>query len=225
MHVILVHGMGGSPASWSSVAPMLEARGIAHSVADNLSQSLHDDAAGVRALIDAADDDVLLVGHSYGGAVISNAGTHPRVRGLVYVAAFAPDAGQTVNELVESYPPAPVSAFFTRGPDGEWIPDDSPAARAALAWDVPDEIWARRHDDRRVSSDEIFRTVTPDPAWRLQPTWYIVATRDQHIPVESQRDMAARMDAAITEVSTSHAVPHVAPDTVVDVIESALAAR
>lgn len=224
VHVILVHGMGGSPASWSSVVPLLEAEGIAHSVADNWSQSLAEDVANVEALIDAAGAPVLLVGHSYGGAVITNAGRRDAVRGLVYVAAFAPAEGETVNGIVESYPPAAVSTFYDRGPNGEWIPQDGPEVRKALAWDVPEDVWARNQQDKRVSSDAIFKEPTGAPAWAAKPAWYVVATQDQHILVRAQREMAARMSATVIEADTTHAVPHVDPQRVVEAIVQARAA-
>lgn len=224
MHVVLVHGAGGSASAWSLVTPLLDERGIPHSVADNPSQSLEEDVERVTALIDARPGPVLLVGHSYGGAVITNAGRHQAVRGLVYVAAFAPAEGESVQGIVNGYPEAPVSAFFTRGPAGEWIPSESPEARRALAWDVPDEIWETRRNDRRVSADEIFTQRTGVPAWASRPSWYLLATSDGHIRVEAQRDMADRAGAVVTEVDASHAVPHAAPWRVVETIESALAA-
>lgn len=222
MHVVLVHGMGGTRESWASVTPLLDARGVRHTVADNLSQSLADDVANVESLIDAADAPVLLVGHSYGGAVITDAGRHPAVRGLVYVAAFVSDRDETVNEIVDRYPPAPVSGFFTRGPEGEWIPDDSERARLALAWDVPREIWQRDRRDRRRASNDIFVTPTAAPAWASRPSWYVLATRDQHIGAQTQRDMATRAGATIVETATSHAVPHADPAIVAETIDAAI---
>ncbi|MBB2975366.1 pimeloyl-ACP methyl ester carboxylesterase [Microbacterium endophyticum] len=224
MHVVLVHGAGGSPASWSLVTPLLEAEGLTFSVADNPSQSLRDDVERVIEIIEAAGDDILLVGHSYGGAVISNAGRHERVRGLVYIAAFAPDQGESVQDIVTRYPAAEVESFMTRGPNGEWLWGDSPAAREALAWDVPAEVWDRREEDHRESADAIFTDLTGEPAWRDLPAWYLLATRDKHIRVEAQRDMAARAGAYVIEVESSHAVPHAAPARVLDVIVRALAA-
>lgn len=223
MHVVLVHGAGGSDKSWSLVSPLLAERGIAHSIADSPSQSMTDDVATVTGLIDAVDGPVLLVGHSYGGAVITNAGRHERVRGLVYVAAFAPDEGESVQEIVNSYPAALVNSFMVRGQGGEWIPDGRPEARQELSWDVPDEIWDNRQDDHRVSADAIFTGRTASPAWKHLPAWYLLATQDRHIRVEAQRDMAERAGATISAVDTSHAVPHAAPGRVVDVIEVALA--
>ena len=143
--------MGGTPFTWSSVVPLLEQRGHSFSLADNHSQSLYDDEANVRALIDAVDGPVLLVGHSYGGAVITAAGTHDRVVGLVYVAAFAPDGGESVSEIVSAYEPAEVSKYFTRGADGEWIPAPDEESWRELAWDVPEEVRLAGRAESRVS--------------------------------------------------------------------------
>ncbi|WP_432537150.1 alpha/beta fold hydrolase [Kineococcus arenarius] len=221
MHVILVHGAGGSSATWSSVAALLDARGIPHTVADNPSQSLTEDTGRVTGLVQAAGEDVVLVGHSYGGAVITNAGRSPGVRGLVYVAAWVPDEGESVQSIVRRYPPAEVSAHFTRGPAGEWIPVIDEASRLALAWDVPEDIWAAAPE--RVSGDRVFSEVIGTPAWSALPSWYVLATSDKHIRVEAQRDMAMRAGASVVEVDTSHAVPHAAPDRLVEVIEAAVA--
>jgi pimeloyl-ACP methyl ester carboxylesterase len=223
MHIVLVHGAGGSAFTWSSVIPLLEAAGHRFSVADNLSQSLDADVADVRSLIDAADDDVLLVGHSYGGAVITNAGRHGRVRGLVYIAAFAPAEGESVQDIVTSYEPAEVSRYMKRGPQGEWMWGDADDARAAVAWDVPDDIWAAERAHNRASADAIFADKTREPAWATTPAWYLIATSDKHLRPEIQRDMAARANATVDEVDTSHAIPHVAPDRVVAFIETAIA--
>ncbi|MBQ9917004.1 MAG: alpha/beta hydrolase [Microbacterium sp.] len=224
MHVVLVHGSGGSAGSWSSVVPLLQEAGISSTTFDGPSQSLHDDVATVRHLVDAADDDVLLVGHSYGGAVITGAGTHPRVRGLVYVAAWVPDEGESVTQLVGEFPEAEVGRWFTRGEDGSWIPDDSPAAREALSWDVPDEVWERKVQDRRTSANAIFTERSGVPAWRDRPSWYLLATSDKHIHPEGQTYMATRAGAEIVTVPTSHAVPHAAPEAVVRTITEALSA-
>lgn len=223
MHIVLVHGAGGSAFTWSTVAPQLEAKGYRVSVADNASQSLGDDVAAARALVDAVEDDALLVGHSYGGAVITNAGTHERVRGLVYVAAFAPAEGESVNSIVESHESAPVSRYFRRGSDGEWIADESDEAQRALAWDVPEEIRAAGKAHRRDAANAIFTAVTGTPAWSLRPTWYLLAGSDRHILPAVQREMAERAGARIGEVDTSHSVAHAAPERVVEIIEEAIA--
>ncbi len=223
MHIVLVHGMGGSDYDWHLVAPLLEDAGYRVSIADNLSQSLDDDIATTKALVDAVDEDALLVGHSYGGAVITNAGTHVRVRGLVYVAAFAPAEGETVSQIVESYEPAEVSRFMTRGPDGEWIGEESEEARLALAWDVPEQVTIERRTRRRASANAIFTEPTGTPAWASKPTWYLLATEDKHIWPEAQRNMAMRADATIREIAASHSLPLATPEPVSAFVLTAVA--
>ena len=223
MHIVLVHGMSGSAYDWSLVVPLLESAGLGVSVADNLSRSLEDDVAAVRALIDAADDDVLLVGHSYGGAVVTNAGRHERVRGVMYIAAFAPAEGETVQGIVNSYEPAQVSKFMTRGAEGEWIGIESEEARLALSWDVPEHVVLARREYHRPSADAIFTHPTGQPAWASKPSWYLIATRDQHLQPEAQRAMATRAGATIDDIATSHSIPLAAPERVSRFIASALA--
>jgi pimeloyl-ACP methyl ester carboxylesterase len=222
MQIVLVHGAGGTASTWSAVVPLLEQRGLAVTVADNLSQSLRDDEAAVRALIDGVTGPVLLVGHSYGGAVITAAGSHERVAGLVYVAAFGPDAHESVQKIVNGYEPAEVSKYMTRGPKGEWISSPDEESWRELAWDVPEEVRLRATAERRTSADAIFTQSTAAPAWASLPSWYLVASSDKHLRPEIQRDMAARMGATVDEVDTSHAVAHAAPERVVAMIERAL---
>ena len=224
MHIVLVHGMGGSDYDWSAVAPLLEAAGNRVSVADNLSQSLEADVAAVRSLVEAADEDALLVGHSYGGAVITNAGRHDRVRGVVYIAAFAPAEGETVSGIVSSYEPAEVSRFMTRGADGEWIGVESEEARLALSWDVPEHVMRERGERRRASADAIFTHPAGEPAWASKPSWYLIATLDKHLLPEAQRAMATRAGATIEEIATSHSIPLAAPEQVSAFVSTAVAA-
>jgi pimeloyl-ACP methyl ester carboxylesterase len=222
VHVVLVHGAGGSPSTWSSVTPLLRARGIPYTLADNALTSLRDDEASVRALVDDVDGPVLLVGHSYGGAVITNAGTHERVVGLVYVAAFAPDRGESVSSIVETREPALVSRYSDRGPDGEWVTRDDEEARLALAWDVPEDVLRAARYERRATADAAFQQTTGEPAWASRPSWYVLATSDRHLLPEIQRDFVARMGAEVEEVDTSHAVAHAAPERVAAVIARAV---
>jgi len=226
VHVVLVHGAGGSSVTWSLVAPELRAHGHPVTAVDNDMRSLHADHAALREVIEGIDGPVLLVGHSYGGAVITNAGTHERVVGLVYVAAFAPDAGESVSGIVSAYEPALVAEYMTRGPDGEWISreDADDEAWRALAWDVPADLRAASEAAGRDTADAAFTQTTEVPAWRTRPSWYLVATSDKHLRPEIQRTFVARMGATADEVDTSHAVPHAAPSRVVAVIERAIAA-
>jgi pimeloyl-ACP methyl ester carboxylesterase len=164
---------------------------------------------------------VLLVGHSYGGAVITNAGRHPAVVGLVYVAAFGPDEGETVNQIVERYPPAEVAKYMRRGPNGEWASEHTDEYWAEVGWDLTAAQRDTFHAGARASENAIFTQPTGRPAWRTLPSWYLVAQQDRTLRPEIQRDMAARMDATVTQTPGSHFTPLVRPAEVVALIEQA----
>ncbi|WP_173084562.1 alpha/beta hydrolase [Phytohabitans rumicis] len=165
---------------------------------------------------------VLLVGHSYGGAVITNVGRAAPVKGLVYVAAFAPDEGETVNGIVERYPPAEVSKYMRRGPNGEWESEHTAAYWEEIGWDVRPEQRPVWDAESRRSENAIFTEPTGVPAWRTLPSWYLVAADDRTLRPEIQRDMAARMGADTVEVPGSHFTPRVRPELVATLIERAL---
>jgi pimeloyl-ACP methyl ester carboxylesterase len=224
MNIVLVHGAGGTPTTWAGVAPLLIGAGHAVSMVTNPMTSLDDDVANTTAAIDAVDGDepVLLVGHSYGGAVITNAGRHPRVRGLVYVAAFGPTEGESVQEIVERYDPAEVSKHMRRGPNGEWAPEHTAAYWDEIAWDLTDAQRAIFDDDTRPSANEIFSRPTGVPAWRTLPSWYLVAAQDKTLRPDTQRDMAVRMGAIVSEVPGSHFTPVVRPAQVTELINQAV---
>jgi pimeloyl-ACP methyl ester carboxylesterase len=222
MHLVLVHGAGGTPSTWSAVTPLLDSRGLSYTLVTNPLESLDADVENTVGVIDAVDGPVLLVGHSYGGAVITNAGTHPSVRGLVYVAAFAPDDGEAVQAIVDRYEPAEVSKYMQRGADGEWSTGRGGDFWDEIGWDVPAEHRKSLIEETRRSSDAIFTQSTGQPAWRTKPSWYLVASGDRTLRPEIQRDMAARAGATTTEIHTSHFTPRVAPTEVVDLIETVL---
>ncbi|GAB6902756.1 alpha/beta fold hydrolase [Kineosporia succinea] len=223
MNIVLVHGAGGTPTTWSFVLPMVHARGHVVSAVTNPMTSLEDDIATTTAWIDEnTDGDVLLVGHSYGGAVITGAGHHPRVKGLVYVAAWAPDQDESIQDILARYDVAPVNKHMVRGADGSWQSSRSPEYYAEIAWDLPPErreVWSA---EGRPSSNEIFAQKSGVPAWKTRPSWYLVAAQDKTLRVDTQRDMAARMRAVTSEVDGSHFVPQVSPGRVADLIEEAL---
>ena len=240
MKIVLVHGAGGTPTTWSEVAPRLLAAGHEVTAVTNPMRSLTDDVANTSAAIDAlagaeprpADvarvgrlSPVLLVGHSYGGAVITNAGRHPAAVGLVYVAAFGPDEGETVNQIVERYPPAEVSKYMRRGPNGEWASEHTEQYWAEIGWDLTEAQREQFHAGARASENAIFTEPTGVPAWRTLPSWYLVAAQDRTLRPEIQRDMAARMSAAVTQTPGSHFTPRVRPAEVVKLITQALESR
>ncbi|MBT0772429.1 alpha/beta hydrolase [Kineosporia sp. J2-2] len=221
--IVLVHGAGGTPTTWSLVLPILEQRGHRVTAVTNPMTSLADDVATTTAWIDEhTTDDVLLVGHSYGGAVIGGAGLHPRVRGLVYVAAWGPDEGESIQDILARYPVAPVNKHMVRGPNGEWQSSRSPEYYEEIAWDLPAERRAVWSGEGRPSANAIFEQKSGPQAWKDKPRWYLVAAQDKTLRVDTQRDMAARMDAVTSDVDGSHFVPQVSPQRVADLIDEAL---
>lgn len=223
MQIVLVHGAGGTRATWSSVVPLLSAAGHTVSTSDQPSLSLPDDAAAVRSISEQAGDDVLLVGHSYGGAVITEAGRHPSVRGLVYIAAFAPGEGESVDSVVEQYGRAEV--FQGRQPmTGEEMPGPGDDDWRFHSWDVPEADRLAAQAVRRTISESIFTHAVGIPAWASRPSWYLVAAQDRHIKPIAQRAMATRIGATVAEVESSHSVPHAAPADVVAIILAAATA-
>lgn len=221
MRIVLVHGAGGSPLTWSLVVPLLEAEGRDIVLVEHASQSHAVTVAAVRAILDQSQDDAVLVGHSYGGAVITDAGTHPRARALVYVAAFAPDAGESIDDIITRHGAAevfqePASALLMPGAaDDDW---------ARHSWDVPEAIRVSAARVRRPIAEEIYTTPIVRPAWDSLPSWYLVATRDKHLRPDAQRAMAHRAGSVIAEADTSHAAPYAAPGRVAALIETAVAA-
>ena len=219
-NVVLVHGGFVDGSGWRAVYDLLAAKGFKIGVVQNPTLSLEGDAAATRSVIDAQEGSVVLVGHSYGGAVITEAGRHDKVAALVYVAAFAPDTGESVSTLIADPPPgAPVPPILPPR-DGFLLLDpakfadafaaDLPAAEAAFmaASQVP---WGVAALDGEVC----------EPAWRTTPSWYLVATDDRMIPPAAQRAMAERAGAVVTEVRGSHAVYLSQPAAVAALIEQA----
>ncbi|MFC8845990.1 MULTISPECIES: alpha/beta fold hydrolase [unclassified Micromonospora] len=221
-NIVLVHGAGGTATTWSNVAPLLTAAGYDVTLVTNPMRSLTGDVAHTAAVVRELSGPVLLVGHSYGGAVISNAGREPGVVGLVYIAAFGPDEGETVNQIVERYPPAAVSKYMRRGPNGEWSSEHTAEYWAEIGWDVPVEQRAVWDAESRQSDNAIFTEPTAVPAWRTLPSWYLVAAQDRTLRPEIQRDMAARMGATVAEVPGSHFTPRARPAEVVAFVERAV---
>jgi len=221
--VLLVHGAGGTPSTWSAVEPLLNERGHQTLRVVNPLTSLADDIACTISALDQLGQPVLAVGHSYGGAVITNVGRDPRVAGLVYVAAFAPDEGESVRQIVNRYPPAEVSRHMRRGPNGEWKSARGAAYWAEIGWDLSREQRAEVMSEHRESADAIFTQATGEPAWRTRPSWYIVAADDKTLPPAIQRDMAARAGAVTSVLPGSHYTPWTRPDEVTAVVLQAAA--
>ena len=221
MDIVLVHGAGGRPTTWAAVEPLLTALGHRVFIVTNPLTSLEDDVAHTVAAVEKTTGPVLMAGHSYGGAVISNVGRHPRVKGLVYIAAFGPDEGETVNEIVERYEPAEISKYMRRGPNGAWKSEPSPEFWDEIGPDLSADQRAIVETEGRKSENLIFTQPTGIPAWRRLPSWYLVADDDRTLRPQAQLDMATRMKATVEHVPGSHYTTLVWPRRVADMIHTA----
>lgn len=223
-NVVLVHGGFVDGSGWQAVYNLLRERGYDVGVVQNPTLSLEGDAEATRQVIDAQDGPVVLVGHSYGGAVITEAGNHDNVAALVYIAAFAPDAGESVNTLIGTFP--------QDGPQPPILPPrngflflDREKFHASFAADVPAELAAFMADAQVPWGLDALGGSITQAAWKSKPSWYLVATDDHMIPPSAQRTMSGRSGATVVEAAGSHAIYVSQPDAVVSLIEQAAGTR
>jgi pimeloyl-ACP methyl ester carboxylesterase len=219
-NVVLIHGGFVDGSGWRGVYDLLKADGFNVRIVQNPTISLEGDLATTTQLIEALDGPVVLVGHSYGGVVVTEAGTHDQVQALVYIAAFAPDKGESVNSLIADPPPgAPVPPILP--PQDGFLFLDRDKFAASFAADVPAKEAAFMADSQVPwGIDALGGTVT-DPAWRTKPSWYLVASDDHMIPPPAQRAMAERAGATVAEVPASHSVYVSQPAAVAELIKKA----
>ena len=218
--VVLVHGAFVDGSSWQSVYRLLRNDGYAVRVVQNPTLSLDGDVAAARLVIDELDGPVVLVGHSYGGAVITEAGNDPKVAALVYVAAAAPDAGESVNGLLANLPPdAPVAPILP--PRDGFLFLDRDEFHASFAGDVPADVAEFMADSQVPWGVAALSGTISQPAWRAKPSWYLVVTEDRMIPPAAQRAMAKRAGSTVVEVKGSHAIYVSQPGAVAALIEQA----
>ncbi|GAA3467381.1 alpha/beta fold hydrolase [Nonomuraea roseola] len=221
--IVLVHGGFVDGSGWQGVHTLLKNDGYDVAVVQNPTLSLAGDVAATRQVLDAADGPAVLVGHSYGGVVISEAGTHPAVSALVYIAAFAPDKGESVNTLIADPPPgAPVPPILP--PRDGFLLLDREKFHASFAGDLPAEQAAFMADSQVPWGVDALSGAVAEPAWRIKPSWYLVATDDRMIPPPAQRAMAERAGSTVTETPGSHAVYVSDPAAVAAVITQAATA-
>src|SRR5579872_1532219 len=221
--IVLVHGGFVDGSGWAGVHKVLKRQGHNVIVVQNPTKSLADDVAVTKAAIDSAGGEVVLVGHSYGGAVITEAGNHPKVSGLVYITAFAPDRGESVQSLIANPPPgAPVPPIMP--PQNGYLFLDKTKFAASFAADVDTETATFMADSQVPWGLDALSGAVTEPAWRSKPSYYLVATDDKMIPPPAQRAMAERARAVVTEVAGSHAVYVSRPEEVAKAIQRAATA-
>jgi pimeloyl-ACP methyl ester carboxylesterase len=218
--VVLVHGGFVDGSGWQGVYKALRKDGYQVAIVQNPTISLADDVAVTKRAIDAIDGPVILVGHSYGGVVITEAGNHPKVERLVYIAAFAPDTGESVSSLIKNPPPgAPVPPILP--PQDGYLFLDRAKFAASFAADVKADEAAFMADSQVPWGLEALGGAVSQPAWRAKPSWYLVATDDKMIPPPAQRAMSKRAGSTVVEVRGSHAVYVSQPQAVASIIKKA----
>ena len=228
-NVLLIHGGFVDGSGWQAVYDLLKTDGYNVSVVQNPTTSLADDVAVTKRLLAAQDGPSILVGHSYGGVVVTEAGNDPGVEGLVYIAAFAPDRGESVSSLIQNPPPgAPVPPILP--PQDGFLFLDRSKFHASFAADVNADAAAFMAASQVPWGLDALNGAVSEPAWKRKPSWYLVATDDKMIPPDAQRAMSKRAGSTVAEVRGSHAVYVSQPKAVAGLIakaarSAALAAR
>jgi pimeloyl-ACP methyl ester carboxylesterase len=217
-NVVLVHGAFADGSGWEAVAKILEKDGYKVSVAQPPETSYAEDVKYTKAAIDAMNGPVVLVGHSYGGSIITEAGNDPNVSALVYIAAFALDDGESCASIEQAVPQA--SKAFKADSDGNWWIEPEHFA-ADFAADVPPAVSRFMAESQVPISTDSFTHKVTTPAWKTKPTWYMVATADRSINPDQERMMAKRANAKTVEVNASHVAYMSHPKETAKLIEQA----
>jgi pimeloyl-ACP methyl ester carboxylesterase len=218
--VVLVHGGFVDGSGWQGVYKILKKDGYKVSIVQNPTITLEDDVALTKRVLAAQDGPVILVGHSYGGGVITEAGNDPKVAGLVYIAAFAPDDGESVSSLIKDPPPGETGPPILPPQDG-FLFLDKAKFPAAFAADVDAKRAAFMADSQVPWGVAALKGMVTKAAWKTKPSWYLITTEDKMIPPPAQRAMAGRAKAQVTEVAGSHAIYESQPSAVAKLIEKA----
>lgn len=217
-NIVLVHGAFVDGSGWNAVAEILRKDGYSVSIVQPPETSLEDDVAAANRVLDSLDGPAVLVGHSYGGMIITDAGNNDHVQALVYVAAFQPDVGESLGKLGASMPPAATSIVASK--DG-FLTLDRARFPADFAADLPPAVSTLMAASQVGLSVKAAGAETTRPAWKTKPTWAIVATEDRAINPDLERKMYARSHSTTTEIKSSHAVYISQPKAVAAVIEQA----
>jgi pimeloyl-ACP methyl ester carboxylesterase len=219
--VLLIHGGFVDGSGWRGVYDRLRAHGHRVAVVQNPTASLEGDVAATKQILDTLDGPAILVGHSYGGVVITETGTDERVVGLVYIAAFAPDKGESVNTLIaDPQPGAPVPPILP--PKDGYLFLDRDKFHDSFAGDLAEDEAAFMADSQVPWGVDALGGAVGEPGWRVKPSWYLVASDDRMIPPPAQRGMAERAGATMREVSGSHSVYVSQPQATADLIHAAV---
>jgi pimeloyl-ACP methyl ester carboxylesterase len=219
--IVLVHGGFVDVSGWLAVYAALKRRGYQVTIVQNPAISLTDDVAVTRRAMAAINGPVILVGHSYGGVVITEAGNDPRVSGLIYIAAFAPDTGESVSSLIQNPPPgAPVPPILP--PQDGFLFLDKPKFQASFAADIADDLASFMADSQVPWGLEALGGAVTQPAWKTKPSWYLVAKDDRMIPLMRSERSPNERGATVVESNGSHAVYVSQPQAVASPIEQAV---
>ena len=219
-NAVLVHGGFVDGSGWEDVYKILKKDGYDVSIVQNSTTSLADDVAATKRAVAAQKGPVLLVGHSYGGVVITEAGNDPKVAGLVYIAAFAPDTGESVASLIKDpVPGAPVPPILP--PQDGYLALDKAKFAASFAADVDKEKAEFMANSQVPWGLDALNGAISEPAWKSKPSWYLIATEDRMIPPAAQHFMSERAGSTVVEVKGSHAVYVSKPEAVAALIEKA----
>ena len=219
-NVVLVHGGFVDGSGWEGVYKILKKDGFTVTIVQNPTFSLADDVAVTKRALATQNGPVILVGHSYGGVVITEAGNDPKVAGLVYIAAFAPDKGESVSALIKDPPPgAPVPPILP--PQDGYLFLDKAKFASSFAADVSPDLAEFMADSQVPWGVEALSGAISQPAWKTKPSWYLVSTDDKMIPPDAQRAMSKRAGSTVVEVKGSHSVYVSQPQAVASLIEKA----
>ena len=219
-NIVLVHGGFVDGSGWEGVYSILKKDGYNVSIVQNPTISLKDDVVSTKRILAAQDGPAILVGHSYGGAVITEAGNDPKVAGLVYITAFAPDKGESVAALIKNPPPGAPAPPILPPRDGYLFLDRAKFA-ASFAADVDAEKAAFMADSQVPWGVEALSGKISEPAWKTKPSWYLIVTDDKMIPPDAQRFMSKRAGSTVVEVKGSHAIYVSQPKAVAALVEQA----
>ena len=219
-NIVLVHGGFVDGSGWQGVYNALKKNGYAVTIVQNPTFSLADDVAVTKRALATQNGPVILVGHSYGGVVITETGNDPKVAGLVYIAAFAPDKGESVSSLIKDPPPGAPMPPILPPQDGYLFLDKTKFA-ASFAADVDADLAEFMADSQVPWGVEALAGAISQPAWKTKPSWYLVSTEDKMIPPPAQRAMSKRAGSTVVEVKGSHSVYVSQPQAVAALIEKA----